>query len=317
MVDPSADVRRPIGAHAAVSGGLGTGALRYAVAVGAEAIQVFVSSPRGWAAAAGDERQDAVLRGQVAETGLPVFVHAPYLINVGSPDPELRRRSADSIRHALRRAREIAARGVVVHTGSATDGDRPAALRRLRECLLPLLDTIGGGDPDLLLEPMAGQGQTLCAAAGDLEPYLDALDWHPRANVCLDTCHLFAAGHDLTTGCGLAQLAAELRAATRDSAGRLRLIHANDSAAARGSARDRHQTIGRGQIGTAAFGLLLRHPLTARVPFIVETPGGERGHAADVATLRALRDAPAPPGSGAGPAATDDARHELAPDALG
>ena len=190
---------RPIGAHAKVTGGLATGSLRYAAAVGAEAIQVFVSNPRGWAPSNGDAGQDAALREHVAATGLPVFVHAPYLINVGSPDLPTLERSVAAIRCSLRRGREIGARGVVVHTGSAVGGDREAALARVRESLLPLLDEIGDEGPDLLLEPMAGQGQMLCAALAQLEPYLDRLDWHPRANVCLDTCHAFAAGHDLAT----------------------------------------------------------------------------------------------------------------------
>jgi deoxyribonuclease IV len=251
---------------------------------------VFVSSPRGWAPAPDDPAQEAALRDHVAATGLPVFVHAPYLVNPGSPDAATRDRSAAAIRHSLRRGRAIGARGAVVHTGSAVGGDRGAALRRVRECLLPLLDEIGDDGPELLLEPMAGQGQMLCAALPELGPYLDALEWHPRAGVCLDTCHAFAAGHDLRGPRGAARALRALREATRDPGGRLRLIHANDSKDGCGSRRDRHQAIGAGQIGLAGFGALLRHPLTRGVPFVVETPGGQAGHARDVAALRALRD---------------------------
>jgi deoxyribonuclease IV len=284
---------RPIGAHARVAGGLATGALRYAAAVGAAAIQVFASNPRGWAQTAGDPGQDAALRDHVAATGLPVFVHAPYLVNAGSPDQATRDRSVAAIRHSLRRAGQIGARGVVVHTGSAVRGERQAALHRVRECLLPLLDEITGDGPDLLLEPMAGQGQMLCAGVDELEPYLDALEWHPRAAVCLDTCHAFAAGHDLATSRGVAATLRALRAATHDRGGRLRLVHANDSADGRGSGRDRHESIGAGQIGTAGFRSLLHHPLTDGVPFVVETPGGQAGHARDIATLRVLAAGPA------------------------
>ena len=285
---------RPIGAHARITGGLATGGLRYAAAVGAEAIQVFVSNPRGWAQSASDARQDAGLRDHVAATGLPVFVHAPYLVNLGSPDALTRERSAAAVRHSLRRAREIGARGAVVHTGSAVAGDKDAALRRVRECLLPLLDEIDDGGPDLLLEPMAGQGQMLCSTVTELGPYLAALDLHPRANVCLDTCHAFAAGHDLRRPRGAAGALRALQAATRDPRGRLRLIHANDSKDGCGSCRDRHESIGAGQIGRTGFGALLRHPLTGGVPFVVETPGGQAGHAKDIATLRALRDTDQP-----------------------
>ena len=126
-----------------------------------------------------------------------MFVHTPYLINVGSADPVIRERSVASMRYSLRRGGAIGARGVVVHTGSAAGGDRGKSMRYARECLLPVLDSIPADGPGLLLEPMAGQGQLLCTALADLGPYLDMLDWHPRAGVCLDTCHAFSAGHDL------------------------------------------------------------------------------------------------------------------------
>jgi deoxyribonuclease-4 len=277
-----------------VTGGLAAGGLRYAAETGAEAIQVFASNPRGWALSAGDARQDAALRDHVASTGLPVFVHAPYLVNVGSPDPATRRRSAASLAHSLRRGREIGARGVVVHTGSAVRASRERGMRYARECLLPLLDSLGDDGPDLLLEATAGQGRMLCITAEDLGPYLASLDWHPRAGLCLDTCHAFAAGHDLAAPDGVAGLLDTLAPVMghhqgHGGGGRLRLIHANDSKDACGSHRDRHANIGAGQIGIAAFAALLRHPATEGVPFIVETPGPRAAVAADVATLKALR----------------------------
>jgi deoxyribonuclease-4 len=222
-----------------------------------------------------------------------VFVHAAYLVNLGSPDPATRRRSAASLAHSLRRGREIGARGVVVHTGSAVRASRQQGMRHVRESLLPLLDSLGDDGPDLLLEPTAGQGQLLCTAAGDLGPYLAALDWHPRAGLCLDTCHAFAAGHDLAARGGVARLLDTLAPIVGRCQGRggsrLRLIHANDSKDGCGSRRDRHENIGAGKIGTAPFAALLRHPATRGVPFIVETPGPREAVAADVATLKALR----------------------------
>ena len=127
--------------------------------------------------------------------------------------------------------------------------------------------------------------------AGDLGPYLDGLDWHPRAAVCLDTCHLFAAGHDLAADGGVTATLAELAAALGNR-GRLALIHANDSMDPCGSCRDRHQHIGAGQIGEAPFAELLHHPLAAQVPFIVETPGPKAAQSADIATLKRLRTGP-------------------------
>ena len=149
------------------------------------------------------------------------------------------------------------------------------ALRQVRELLLPLLDQIGEMGPDVLLESTAGQGQTLCAAVADFGSYLDALDRHPRAAICLDTCHAYAAGHDLGAPGGVAAVLDALDAAA--GPGRLKLVHANDSKDPCGSRRDRHENIGAGHIGEEPFRELLRHPLTEGVPFIVETPGPGRG----------------------------------------
>jgi deoxyribonuclease-4 len=273
------------------AGGLAAGGLRYAAAAGAEAVQVFATNPRGWALAPGDPVQDAAVRAAVERDQLPVFVHAPYLINLGSPDARVWDLSVGSLRYSLARGAQLGARGVIVHTGSAVGGDRAAALSRVREALLTVLgglDGLPGGGPDLLLEPMASQRAMLCSGPADLRAYLEMLDWHPRAGICLDTCHTFAAGQDLAAPGGAARLLSDL--ASVGCAGRLRLIHANDSKDPCGSGRDRHENIGDGLIGTEPFAALLGHPATVGVPFIIETPGGEKAHAADIARLRALRE---------------------------
>jgi deoxyribonuclease-4 len=273
----------PIGGHVFVAGGLATGGLRYAAEIHAEVVQVFVTNPRGWALNAGAPAEDAKLR----ESGMPVFIHTPYLVNMGSPDPAILAKSAASIRHALRRAPEIGASGVVVHTGSAVSQPRETALRGLREHLLPLLDEIPDGGPDLLLEPMAGQGKVLCATVQDLGPYLEALEFHPRANVCLDTCHAFSAGHDLAAPGGVAEMLDALHAI---APGRLKLVHANDSKDPCGSHRDHHENIGAGHIGAPAFAALMRHPAAAGVPLCIETPGKGERHREDILLLKRLRD---------------------------
>ncbi|GAA3802509.1 deoxyribonuclease IV [Sphaerisporangium flaviroseum] len=282
-----------IGSHALVTGGLATGGLRYAAETEAEVIQVFVTNPRGWALAAGRPAEDAALRA----SGLPVFIHTPYLVNMGSPSADTLEKSILTIRHALQRAVEIGSGGVVVHTGSAVTQSREDAMRQLHEHLLPLLDEIPEGGPDLLFEPMAGQGQMLCATVHDLGPYLEALEYHPRANVCLDTCHAFAAGHDLAAQGGMGLMLDALHAV---APGRLKLLHVNDSKDACGSKRDRHENIGAGQIGTEAFGELLRHPVAAGVPMCVETPGKADRHRDDILLLKRLRDGQSLPDDGPG-----------------
>ena len=196
----------------------------------------------------------------------------------------------ESLRHSLRRAREIGALGVVVHTGSATGGrPRAEALAQVRTHMRPLLDELThDDDPFLLLESTAGQGFSLCSRTWDFGPYFEALDAHPKLGICLDTCHIYAAGHDLAGPAGMKQTLDLLVETVGE--GRLKLIHANDSKDVVGAHKDRHENIGAGHIGEEPFQELFSHPATAGVPLVIETPGGKEGHAADVARLKELRD---------------------------
>ena len=262
--------------------------LGYAREVGAEAVQLFVSNPRGWAPAAGSPVRDEAFRTACAKARIRVFVHSAYLVNFGSPSAVTRSRSAESVRAALARGRRLGALGVVVHAGSAVAGGRDAALALLRQSFLPLLDELTDDDPMVLVEPTAGGGQPLAASVDQLASYFTALDDHPRLGVCLDTCHAFAAGHDLAAPGGVrTTLSALVKAVGR---GRLRLVHANDSKDPVGSGRDRHASIGAGRIGLDPFAELFRHPATRDVPVIVETPGKAADHARDIALLKSLRD---------------------------
>ncbi|MFK0253019.1 deoxyribonuclease IV [Streptomyces sp. NPDC090445] len=281
--------RNPVGGHVPVAGGLASVGLSYARELAAEAVQVFVANPRGWATPAGNPAQDELFRAGCEAGSVPAYVHAPYLINFGSHTEATVERSVESLRHSLRRGREIGALGVVVHTGSATGGrPREAAYAQVREHMLPLLDElVHDDDPLLLLESTAGQGSSLCSRTWDFGPYFDALDHHPKLGICLDTCHIFAAGHDLAEPGGVKQTLDLLVDTVGE--GRLKLIHANDSKEGVGAHKDRHANIGQGHIGREAFGELFTHPAMEGVPLIIETPGGKEGHAADVALLKELR----------------------------
>ena len=282
----------PIGAHIQIKGGLAKGGLPYVDAVGAAAAQVFVGNPRGWKLTAGDPAQDALFTAGCAERGIPTFVHTPFLVNVGSPTEATVEQSIASIAHNLARAGQLGCQGVVVHAGSAVGEDRyEAALRQLRERLLPVLDRLPDGAPRLLVEPTAGGGKALAATVEELGPYFAALDFHPLLGVCFDTCHVWAAGHDLAAPGGMTATLDSLEATV--GPGRLGLVHANDSLDECGSKRDRHTTIGEGSIGTAPFAELLAHPSVAGVPVVVETPSEldgspSAGHARDIALLRSL-----------------------------
>ncbi|WP_240311606.1 deoxyribonuclease IV [Nocardioides houyundeii] len=285
--------RNPVGTHVVVGKGLVAGALASADELGCETIQIFAGNPRGWAHSAGDPVQDARFRTACAERGLRVFAHAPYLVNLGSPTAATYEKSAAVLAHNLRRGRELGAEGVVVHTGSyvdpsASDLRYAEAMRQVRESLLPILETLEGDDaPWLLLEPTAGQGRSLCAGVEDLEPYLAAVDHHPKAGICLDTCHVFAAGAPLDEPGGTTATVDRLIEIA--GPGRLRLVHANDSMDVRGAGKDRHMRLGEGHIGVGAFAELLSHPATAGVPFVLETPGSREVGNPDLALLKRLR----------------------------
>ena len=283
--------RKPslVGSHIPVAGGL-VKSLTYAAEIGAAVVQVFVSNPRGWAPSVGDPAKDDEFHGLCADQSMPSYVHAPYLVNFGSPTEATLTKSVEAVANALRRGRAIGARGVVVHAGSAVAGThREEAMKQLREHLLPVLDAAPEDGPKLLIEPTAGGGQALAATVQDLEPYFAMLDKHPMLGVCLDTCHAFAAGHDLAAPGGMKKtLDALVRAVGR---GRLQLVHANDSKDPLGSLRDRHEAIGLGRIGKDPFVELFRHPATRGVPVLVETPGDAAAHRRDLELLRSLRDA--------------------------
>jgi deoxyribonuclease-4 len=274
----------PIGAHISVAGGL-RHALSRAAAVGAEAMQIFVANSRGWAPPTADPDGDEEFRAVCATAKIPVFVHAPYLINFGSPSANTLEKSCAALEFSLRRGAAVGAAGVVLHAGSAVLGNRwEDAMAQVHEYLLPVLDSLGSA-PTLLIEPTAGGGGALASDAASLGAYLDVLGRDERIGVCLDTCHLHAAGHDLSTG---ESFTAALKAFGKAAgAGGIGLVHVNDSRDPCGSKRDRHEAIGRGTIGREAFAALFSSPVTRRVPLIVETADAD--HAADIETLKALR----------------------------
>jgi deoxyribonuclease IV len=281
---------RPVGVHAPVAGGLAKAAVPYLDATGAEAVQVYVGNPRGWARSDGDPAQDAAFVAGCAERGVSAWIHATLLVNLGSPTPATVTESAGALDHGWRRGVAIGARGVVFHAGSSVDeAHSAAAFRQVRDALMPVLDAaMAAGGPKLLVEPSAGGGRSMAARVEQLADYFDAVDRHPWLGVCFDTCHAWAAGHDLAAPGGMT--------ATLDTLvevcgpGRLALVHANDSKDTRGSVRDRHENIGAGAIGLDPFGELLAHPATLGVPVVVETPSEKAaGHAADVEALKKLR----------------------------
>ena len=277
-----------IGAHTPTSGGMAKRSIDYALTTQAEAIQVFASNPRGWAMPDPNVEADAALRAKAEEHDLAVYVHAPFLINLGSPTPSTYENSVASTAYSLKRAREIGALGTVIHTGSAVDESHVAkAWKQINKGMMPVLKKLKEDDPWLLLEPTAGQGQSLVKKLDDLTQYMDALEWHPKVGVCLDTCHVFAAGHDIAKKGGMTETLDLLVSIVGIE--RIKLIHTNDSMDVCGALKDRHQNLGDGKIGLKAFEELIAHPAVANAPLILETPGQEPEHGAEIAILKKMR----------------------------
>jgi deoxyribonuclease-4 len=277
-----------IGAHTPTSGGMAKRSISYAEITGAEAIQVFTSNPRGWAMPETNHEADELFRQKASALDLEVYVHAPFLINLGSPTEDTYKNSLASTAYSLKRGEEIGALGVVVHTGSAVKEEFvDQAWKQINKGVMPILEKLGDAAPMLLLEPTAGQGQSLVKRLEDLEKYLKALEYHPKVGICLDTCHVFAAGHDIAKKGGMKEtldLLVEVAGIER-----IQLIHANDSMDVCGALKDRHENIGKGHIGEAPFKELLKHPAVANAPLILETPGMELEHGEEIALLKKLR----------------------------
>jgi deoxyribonuclease IV len=272
-----------IGAHVSAAGGMAA-AVDAGVELGAEAMQVFVSNPRGWTAPPVDPGGDRRFRELATAAGLhPVFIHAPYLVNFASSSQRSLDRSAALVAATIGRGVALGAAGVVVHAGSAMGDGRSAGIARTRAAVLPVLERAAG--PDLLFELTSGAGDAVASRFEEMAELLEALERHPRIKVCFDTCHAHAAGYDLSTPATATSVLDQLEATL---GGRLALIHANDCADAVGTLRDHHARIGEGHIGLTGFQAMLGHPALADLPVVIETPGTSTERAADVARLRAM-----------------------------
>ncbi|MEV5965930.1 deoxyribonuclease IV [Kribbella sp. NPDC051952] len=271
-----------IGSHVAVAGGLVKSGLGEAVEAGAEIIQLFAGNPRSWAQRAPDPAGDEAFRAACAELELPVVVHAAHLINLGSPSELVLTRSLAALDSTFQRAAAIGAEAVVVHAGSlVARGRRTAVLAGLHDLVAPIVDRAAPG-VRLLIEPTSGAGEAIASTIDSSIQYMLALD-DERIGLCLDTCHLHAAGEDMTDPAAIARAVDKITAALGPD--RIGLIHVNDSRDPIGSHRDRHESIGLGTIGLAAPKALLSTPGLQGVPLLVETPT----HARDVTLLKDLR----------------------------
>ncbi len=270
-----------IGAHVRTPGGLRT-AIENARAVGADAAQLFLSNPRAWAGPRPETAERFGAQWRAAGIG-PLFVHAPYLVNIASPNPEFVVKSLELCRRSVVACAIAGAAGFVVHAGSGGAGERTEALERAAATLRLILEETEG--TDLIVELMAATSGAVASTWPEAARLFELVD-DPRLRLCGDTCHLFVAGYPLDDPAGVDACFEDLRSS--GLADRLVLMHANDARFGVGSRRDRHENIGEGHIGVEGFRAILSRPEVATISVIVETPHGGEHHRRDVERLRAL-----------------------------
>ncbi|HWE11726.1 MAG TPA: deoxyribonuclease IV [Solirubrobacteraceae bacterium] len=261
-----------IGAHVSPAGGLAK-AVERGTERDCQAIQIFNQSPRMWRPTAYGEDDFAAFRAAMAASQVKaVLIHAVYLLNCASDDAEIRDKSRTSLIQSLRVGQGIGAAGVVLHPGSAKQGDVKAAIKRAGQVIKEALAE--SERCPLHLEDTAGAGGTLGRSFEELSELLNAAGGSRRLGVCLDSCHLLASGYDIRLAAGLTETIDRFDEVV--GLKRLGSLHLNDSQTPLGSNRDRHANVGTGQLGEKGCAAFLSEPRFDKLPLVIETQGPER-----------------------------------------
>ena len=261
-----------IGAHVSTAGGLDK-AVERGAEIGCESIQIFHQSPRMWRPTRYGPDDFAAFR--EAMEGSPVeavVIHAVYLINCATKDTELRKKSLSSLTHALRIGDEIGAAGVVLHPGAQKGEALGPSMKRAAKVIAAALKDSDGCP--LLLEQTAGHRGLLGRDFDQTAELIELAGGGERLGLCLDSCHLFVQGYDVTDEDQLAAMLDE--ADEKVGLERLRCVHVNDAAAPLGSCRDRHANVGKGEMGKRGLAMFLSEPRFEGLPATLETPGPNR-----------------------------------------
>lgn len=271
-----------LGAHVSTAGGCRNAPAR-AADIGASAIQVFTKQPNRWAEVQLVDDECQAFRNGLIEHGVAYAnAHDSYLINLATADPILRERSYAAFVGELRRASQLGLDALVSHPGNATDGDLPRGLAQNAELVAQALEEVGGSVM-VLLETTAGAGKVIGSRFEELSEMIERVPpgLRDRVGVCVDTCHVYAAGYDLRDDYfGVMERLADVIGLHR-----VRLFHLNDSMTAFGSRKDRHAAIGEGSLGDEPFRNLMNDPRFAGVPMVLETPKEHPDDPKDLVTL--------------------------------
>ena len=276
-----------LGAHVSTSGGLDK-APENGKSLGCEAIQVFTRNQMRWWARPLSDSETAGFRDGLKECGIVATVsHDSYLINLGSPESVVLQKSLDAFADEIERCERLGIPFLVFHPGSHVGSGEAAGLQRIADSLNAVLGQKPKYKTQVLLENTAGQGSNLGSRFEHLAEILAKAENPNRLGVCLDTCHLFAAGYDLRTRSTYEATFHEFDAIV--GLIRVKVFHLNDSKKNLGSRVDRHENIGKGELGLEPFRFLLNDPRFTGLPMLLETPGGDEAYRIDLATLRSLK----------------------------
>ncbi len=260
-----------IGAHVSPAGGLDR-AIDRAAEIGAEAVQLFCSSPRGWAFKPLSDEAVTAFRQKSKDNGIgPAFLHGIYLVNLGTPDGDHLKKGIGSLINYMDMASAIGGKGVIFHGGSHKGAGYEGIFQQTVDSFKEVLAG-SPKDTNLILENSAGMGNHIGSSFAEIGRILKAVD-SPQVRVCLDTQHAFAAGYEMTTSEGVARAMEEFD--KEIGLDKLAAVHANDSKTPFASGVDRHQNIGQGHMGEDAFVAIMAHPAFRDVPFLLEVPGLE------------------------------------------
>ena len=274
-----------IGAHVYSSGGIHT-AVDRAVAIGADSMQIFTQSPRTWRPTNHDPASFELFRQKRTAAGMGgVLCHALYLCNLAAPDDGIYEKSVAALRNTMEVANGVGADAVVFHVGSHLGSGFEHGLERVVPAMEQVLE-LATGDTWLLMENSAGAGGTIGRSISELATLYQRLDRHPRLGICLDSCHLYVSGVNVTDPASLDACLDEVDATI--GLDRLRALHVNDSAAPLGSNRDRHANVGEGLLAEK-LAVFLGHPRLQKLPAVLETPGPEN-HGPDANEVRKTKE---------------------------
>lgn len=275
-----------LGAHVSIAGGIHT-AFHRAARIGCTAMQVFVKNNNQWEGKQLTKKDVALYKAAEAQSQVaPVVAHAAYLLNLCARDKVVLKKSRAALRDELRRCEAFGIKALIVHPGSHVGAGEKAGIERVAESINMVHTVTKGYRVLTALECTAGQGTALGYRFEHLRAMIDLIEESDRMAVCLDTCHLFAAGYDIGTEEGWE----ETMRAFEEIVGvqRLVAVHTNDSKRERGSRVDRHEHIGKGRIGTTGFSMVMNDPRLAHVPKILETPKSDDMHE-DIENMNVLR----------------------------